>query len=64
MKIKIIKEGLKNADTNKYLKLDEVIDVSKERGLKAIELERAVEVKETKKKKSQQKKVEDKLEKK
>lgn len=62
MKIKIIKEGLKNGDNMKPLKLNEIIDVSKERAKKAIQLGRAVEVKP--KKKSHQKKVEDKLEKK
>jgi len=61
MKIKILKDGLINADTTQPLKKDEVITVSKERGEKAIELGRAEEVKT---KKSQQKKVEDKLEKK
>jgi len=63
MKIEILKDGLLNGDTMKPLKKGEKIDVSKERGERAIELGRAKEVK-PRKKKSQQKKIEDKLEKK
>ena len=63
MKIEILKDGLLNGDNMKPLKKGDVIEVTKERGEKAIKLERAKEVK-PKKKKSQQKKIEDKLEKK
>ena len=63
MKIEILKNGLKNSDTGKSLKVGEKITVSDKRGQKAIDRGVAKEV-ETTNKKSQQKKVEDSLEKK
>jgi hypothetical protein len=63
MKIKILKEGLKNGDNMDVLKVGDVITVSKERAEKAIELGRAEEAK-TRKNKSQQDKISDNLEKK
>lgn len=60
MKIKIIKEGLRNAETNKEIKLNSVIDVTEERANKALKRGVAVKVKN----KSKQEALQDEIEKK
>lgn len=64
MKIEILKDGLVNKETRKPLKTGDKIEVSEERGKKAINRGVAKKVVKKATKKSHQKKVEDSIEKK
>lgn len=64
MKIEILKDGLVNKETRKALKKGDKIEVSEERGKKAIKRGVAKKVVKKTTKKSHQKRVEDSLEKK